>query len=164
MRTVATFPKLRRTFITVMKAYTIFLWMCSAVSMVITGVNTADGQLVPAIIYLTSWAFFTTSALMYSDLKGELEKMRFTAYWRFFSRYSPPLGGYAMLHVLTGLVFITADVLRGGYAFLAVMLILKGIFEHALQGFVDNLKAVSFLYSEVLNGELDRLALKDPFK
>jgi len=164
MRVVATFPRLRRAFIRAMKAYTIFLWLCSAVSVVITGVKTADGRLAPALIYLTSWAFFTTSALMYSDLKGELGKMRFTAYWRFFSRYSPPLGGYAVLHVLTGLVFITADVVRGGYGPLALMLILKGVFEHALQGLVENLKAASFLYSEVLNGELDRLALKDPFK
>ncbi|AIU69364.1 hypothetical protein TEU_02830 [Thermococcus eurythermalis] len=164
MRVVATFPRLRKTLIRAMGAYKVFLWACSAVSAVMAGINAATGRTAPALIYLTAWAFFTASALMNSDLEEELRRTRFTVYWRFFSRYSPPLGGYAVLHILTGLVFITADLVQGGYSPLALMLILKGVFEHVLQGLAENLKAASFLYSEVLTGDLDRIALKDPFK
>lgn len=164
MRVVATFPKLRRTFMVTMEAYTVFLGMGALVSVILTGIETLRGFLAPALIYLTAVAFFTASAIMYSELRKELSRMRFHAYWKFFNRYSPPLGGYAVLHIVTGLVFITADLLKGHYAPLAIMLILKGVFEHALQGLVENLKAASFLYHEAMSGELDRLSMKDPFK
>ncbi|WP_297471133.1 hypothetical protein [Thermococcus sp.] len=164
MRVIATFPRLRLTFIRLMRAYVVFLWGSSFFFAMATGIETVKGKLISALIYLTAWAFFTTSALMYSELRDELAKMRFTAYWRFFSRYSPPLGGYAVLHVLTGLVFVMVDVLHGEYGAIAVALILKGVFEHVLHDVVEDLKGVSFLYDETLNGGLDRIALKDPFK
>ena len=164
MRIIATFPKLRGMFIQMIKSYVLFLWACSITSLIATGINTAEGRVVPAFIYLISWFFFTTSALMYSELGKELAKMRFTNYWRFFSHYSPPLGGYAVLHILTGLVFVTMDVLMGNYGLLAVMIIIKGVFEHSLNDFMDDLKTASILYEETMSGELDRLALKDPFK
>ena len=164
MKPTTTFPPLRKRFFTTMRAYTTFLWTGAGLSLIITAMMTWRGSLVPALVYLTAVAFFTTSTLMYSELEEELKHLKFTSYWRFFSRYSPPLGGYAILHVLTGLVFVIADVLKGNYAVLAILLILKGVFEHVLMGFVENLKTASLLYDEVLNGQVDRLSIKDPFK
>ncbi|NJE61761.1 hypothetical protein [Thermococcus sp. 21S7] len=164
MRVVVTFPKLRRRFLRFMRAYIAFLWAGALISFSMMFVYALRGLPAPAITYLTAAAFFTTSGMMYSELHDEIRKTRFSVYWRFFSRYSPPLGGYAVLHILTGLIFIVADLLKGGYAPVALALILKGVFEHSLQGAVENLKAASVLYHETINGELDRLALKDPFK
>ncbi|WP_297435653.1 hypothetical protein [Thermococcus sp.] len=164
MKPMTTFPPIRRRFFAMMKAYTAFLWAGGGLSLILTVLMTRRGSLIPALIYLTAVAFFTTSTLMYGELREELKHLRFTSYWRFFSTYSPPLGGYAILHVLVGLVFVIADILKGDYAVLAILLILKGIFEHVLMGLVENLKTASLLYDEVLNGQVDRLSLKDPFK
>ncbi|WP_367883642.1 hypothetical protein [Thermococcus peptonophilus] len=109
--------------------------------------------------------FFFASFLMYREMYISLRKIRFIRYFHALEEYvNPPLGAYASVHVLAAVIFYTADVLKGGYAFVATLLLFKGIGEYVLGLFRDDLKVASVLYDSLIGGELDRLSIKDPFK
>ncbi|MBP1911854.1 hypothetical protein [Thermococcus stetteri] len=165
MRVVIRFPRERAFVVALLKFYTFALLASAVLSAVVTGVWVMEASLPHALVYLVSSMFFFTSALMYREVYTSLKRTRFVSYFRALEEYaSPPFGAYASVHIFAAVIFYTADVLSGGYALVATLLLLKGVSEYILGLFRDDLKVASVLYDSLISGDFDRLSIKDPFK
>ncbi|BAD85744.1 hypothetical membrane protein, conserved [Thermococcus kodakarensis KOD1] len=165
MRVVVKFPGERRRVLALLRFYMVALLVSAVICSAFTAFWVMEASLPHAIVYLVASMFFFASFLMYREVYLSLRKTRFVQYFRALEEYfSPPFGAYASVHVLASVIFYTADVLRGGYALVATLLLLKGIVEYVLGLFRDDLKVASVLYASVIGGDFDRLSLKDPFK
>ncbi|AEC51834.1 hypothetical protein PNA2_0917 [Pyrococcus sp. NA2] len=163
MKVKVVFPRERRLFHITLRVYVMFLLVASSAMAVLLLFNALQYNLVSALIHLVAFALFLTSALMYKDLYMTLKRSRFTTLWTLFSRYSPPFGAYALLYILTAVLFYIADLVHGGYFVLALTLTFRGIFEHRIGRLMNDLRACSYLYFSVISGESDMLLIKDPF-
>lgn len=164
MRIKARFPEIRENTLSMIKMYTMFLWMNSLLLAMIMGIEALKINLIATLEYLVATVFFITSALISSELFHQLRRIPFRKYWRFFKAQSFIVGKYLTVHIITGLVFIVADLLKGGFAPLAIMIIVKGFFEYIVVKYINNLTVASYLYDEILKGEVDRLSMIDPFR
>ena len=164
MRIKARFPEVRENALRMIKMYTMFLWMNSLLLAMIMGVEALKINLIATFEYLVATVFFITSALISSELFHQLRRIPFRKYWRFFKARSFIVGEYLTVHIITGLIFIAADLLRSGFAPLAIMIIVKGVFEYMVVKYINNLTVASFLYDEIIKGEVDRLSMIDPFR
>ncbi|AEH25043.1 hypothetical protein [Pyrococcus yayanosii] len=164
MRIYSNVPGERRSLLMIVRAYMLYLYVATLLAALFTVLNLYWARPKQTLSYLLGTFFFLTSSIMYRDFLSSLKRTRFPVYWRLFRMYSPPLGAYALGHVLIGLVLLVADMLKGGYFFLGLLIITKGLFEHLLSREMVSLSLISLLYDEVSSGRIDMLVLKNPFR
>ncbi|WP_010479279.1 hypothetical protein [Thermococcus zilligii] len=146
------------------RLYIIFLEASALVSILIVGLRTASGDVTGALAYLTASALFLTSVLTTREFYSLIRRARFAVYWMRLGTSGTPYGGYVSLYVITSVLFFTADLLKGGYLPLALLLLFKGFFEYLLDRFQADTMAASFLFYTLETGDLESAEIRDPFR
>jgi len=164
MRIKARFPRERRRFLLVMSLYITLLEVSALASLLMTGIELMSGNMVGALTYLTASALFLTSILMNREFYSLIRRVRFAVYWMKLRANNTPYGGYASLYVIASVLFFTANLLRGGYLMLALLLLFRGVFEYLLDRSRINITAASFLYYTLEEGDLESAEIRDPFR
>ncbi len=163
MKTKSVLPKIKRRVLSFLKAYHVFLLFSASVALVFMFYSIVNEAVVPFLSYLFASLFFIVSSLVYNDFRKELKRTRFSMCWRFIYKYSLSPSGYAVLHIIIGASFMVAELIKGYYLPLALLLSAKGMFEYITKKLITELASVSLLYYETVSGEIYTLTLKDPF-
>ena len=164
MRIKARFPWERKRFLQTTYLYIIFLEFSALVSLFMTAIRTASGDLAGVLAYLTTFALFLTSVLTNKEFYRLIRRTRFSVYWMQLRANSSPYGGYASLYVIASILFFTADLLKGGYLLLALLLLFRGFFEYLLDRSRTDMIAASFLFYTLGEGDLESSEIRDPFR
>ncbi len=164
MRVKTKFPRERGHFLLVMRCYILFLGAATIAVAIVTGLRTVQGDITGALAYLTAMALFLTSVIISREFYHLIKRTRFTVYWMTLRANNVPMGGYASIYIIASVIFFTADLLRGSYFPLAVLLLLRGFFEYLLDRAKDDITIVSFLYYIIEQGDLETAEIKDPFR
>ncbi len=164
MRIKAKYPAERKRFIWMIWLYTLFLDVATITAALTTGLRMVQGDMIGTLAYLTAMALFLTSAIISREFYHLIKRTRFTVYWMTLRANNVPMGGYASIYIIASVIFFTADLLRGSYFPLAVLLLLRGFFEYLLDRAKDDITVVSFLYYIIEQGDLETAEIKDPFR